>query len=176
MVINLILTSLELVKSFKMFELSGLYRRTIYYINSSFSSRFILKSNFKSYNIHLGNTNNIIKFAKLHLSTFYLSNWPYGFLSNRKSFALYASRLHRSKMLKYFYKEKYFFDFFPRRASGGVLTNTNLKILKEFIVKGVPFISLGDVFIPSTQSDWHFINYQVIHVHSIVVIFLLLLL
>ena len=160
-IINLILTSLEMIKSFKVFEASGLNRQTVYYINSSFGSRTSVKDIYQSFNIHLGthfykkDSDHFkkIKYSKLENSMFYLSNWPNGFLSNRRSFCKYFTKVYRCTVLQLFYKKNYFFDWLPRRASSGVLTNTNLNIKKEFMYYGIPCLTLGDVFYAKTQSD-----------------------
>ena len=152
LIINLTLSSFELLKSLKAFERFGRRRRRVYYVYANLSSQSFFKKTYNYYNVHL------IKFLtkskiirRLFLRTiFIVGKWIPGFLTNRKTYKVYHIRLKRKLRLNLnnsFYKNKFYFDKFPKRPSGGIVVNTKKSILNEFICLGIPLIYTGDVFV-----------------------------
>lgn len=152
LIINLTLSSFELLKTIKVFETFGRIRRRIFYVYSNLSSQSFFRKCFEYYNIHLLRfltKTNIIK--KLFWRTiFMIGKWFPGFLTNRQTYRFYHNRLRRRLRLNLTnipIKNKYYFDRFPRRPSGGVVVNTKQSIFNEFICLGIPLFYTGDVFV-----------------------------
>lgn len=152
LVINLTISSFELLKSIKSFERFGRRRRRVFYVYSNLSSQSFFKRCFNYYNIHL------IRFStrghmirKLFWRTiFMIGKWFPGFLTNRNTYKVYNIRLKRRLRLNLSntsIKNKFYFDKFPKRPSGGIVVNTKKAILNEFICLGIPLFYTGDVFL-----------------------------
>lgn len=152
LIINLTFSSFELLKSLKIFEKFGRRRRRVYYVYSNLSSQSFFKKTFNYYNIHLSKILAKKKFIKLLFlrTVFIVGKWFPGFLTNRMTYKRYHFRLKRRLRLNLkniTYKNKFYFDKFPKRPSGGIVINTKKLILNEFILLGIPLIYTGDVFI-----------------------------
>lgn len=152
LVINLTISSFELLKSIKVFERFGRKRRRVFYVYSNLSSQSFFKRCFNYYNIHLARfltKTNIIR--KLFWRTiFIIGKWFPGFLTNRRTYKRYHFRLKRRLRLNLYnvnIKNKFYFDRFPKRPSGGIVINTKKYILNEFITLGIPLFYTGDVFL-----------------------------
>jgi ribosomal protein S2 len=152
LIINLTLSSFELLKSIKVFERFGRRRRRVFYVYANLSSQSFFKRCFNYYNLHLvrfSSKTNIIR--KLFWRTiFIVGKWFPGFLTNRDTYRVYHVRLKRRLRLNLHnlpIKNKYYFDRFPKRPSGGIVINTKKSILNEFISLGIPLFYTGDVFL-----------------------------
>lgn len=152
LIINLTLSSFELLKSIKVFERFGRRRRRVFYVYANLSSQSFFKKCFDYYNIHLirfYSKYNIIK--RLFWRTiFIIGKWFPGFLTNRNTYRVYHIRYKRRLRLNLYnlpLKNKYYFDKFPYRPSGGIVVNTKKSILNEFIGLGIPLFYTGDVFL-----------------------------
>jgi hypothetical protein len=152
LIINLTISSFELLKSIKVFERFGRRRRRVFYVYANLSSQSFFKKCFNYYNVHLlrfSTKQNIIR--KLFWRTiFIVGKWFPGFLTNRDTYKVYHMRLKRRLRLNLSnspIKNKYYFDRFPKRPSGGIVINTKQSILNEFICLGIPLFYTGDVFI-----------------------------
>lgn len=152
LIINMTISSFEILKSIKVFERFGRRRRRVFYVYSNLSSKFFFKKCFNYYNVHLirfSSKSSIIK--KLFWRTIFLvGKWFPGLLTNRLSYKRYHYRLKRKLRLNFdksIIKNKYYFDKFPKRPSGGIVINSKKSILNEFVTLGIPLFHTGDVFI-----------------------------
>jgi hypothetical protein len=152
LIINLTISSFELLKSVKSFERFGRRRRRVFYVYANLSSQSFFKKCFEYYNVHLlrfATQSNRIK--KLFWRTiFIIGKWFPGFLTNRNTYKFYHMRLKRRLRLNLEnipIKNKFYFDKFPKRPSGGIVINTKQSILNEFICLGIPLFYTGDVFL-----------------------------
>jgi hypothetical protein len=152
LVINLTLSSFELLKSIKVFERFGRRRRRVFYVYSNLSSQSFFKKCFNYYNIHLlryATKKSIIK-RFFWRTIFLVGKWFPGFLTNRRTYRIYHVRLKRRLRLNLnniAINNKYYFDKFPKRPSGGIVVNTKKFILNEFVTLGIPLFYTGDVFL-----------------------------
>lgn len=152
LVINLTISSFELLKSIKIFERFGRRRRRVFYVYANLSSQSFFKRCFNYYNIHLArySTKRSLIRQLFWRTIFLVGKWFPGFLTNRYTYKLYHFRLRRKLRLNLTnttIKNKYYFDKFPKRPSGGVVVNTKQFILNEFINLGIPLFYTGDVFL-----------------------------
>jgi hypothetical protein len=152
LIINLTISSFELLKSVRAFERFGRRRRRVFYVYANLSSQSFFKRCFEYYNVHLvrfSAKSNIIR--KLFWRTiFIIGKWFPGFLTNRNTYKSYHYRLKRKLRLNLEntpIKNKFYFDKFPKRPSGGIVINTKQSILNEFICLGIPLFYTGDVFL-----------------------------
>jgi len=152
LIINLTISSFELLKSIKVFERFGRRRRRVFYVYANLSSQSFFKKCFNYYNVHLvrfSTKTNIIR--KLFWRTiFIIGKWFPGFLTNRTTYKVYHIRLKRRLRLNLYnvpINNKFYFDKFPKRPSGGIVVNTKKSILNEFICLGIPLFYTGDVFL-----------------------------
>jgi len=152
LIINLTISSFELLKSIKAFERFGRRRRRVFYVYANLSSQSFFKKCFNYYNIHLSHflTKNSIIRQFFWRTVFIIGKWFPGFLTNRKTYKRYHLRLKRRLVLDFSdtpLKNKFYCDKFPKRPSGGVVVNTKKSILNEFICLGIPLFYTGDVFL-----------------------------
>lgn len=152
LVINLTLSSFELLKSIKVFERFGRRRRRVFYVYSSLSSQSFFKKCFNYYNIYLlrYSTKKSIIRRIFWRTVFFIGKWFPGFLTNRHTYRVYHVRLKRRLRLNLnnvSVNNKFYFDKFPKRPSGGIVVNTKKFILNEFVTLGIPLFYTGDVFL-----------------------------
>ena len=174
LVINLTLSSFELLKSLRIFERIGRRRRRIFYVYANLSSQSFFKKCFDYYNIHLvTKTKKSKTLTKLFWRKIFLvGKWFPGFLTNRSTYSSYHNRYKRNQILNLhnkILKNKYYFDFAPKRPGAGVVVSSKKNILNEFILLGIPLFYTGDVFfnnnnmlfykIPSNSGTFELSNF-----------------
>ena len=152
LIINLTISSFELLKSVRSFERFGRRRRRTFYVYDNLSSKSFFKKCFDYYNVHL-----VRCLSRRHVirqyfwrTIFIIGKWFPGFLTNRKTYKRYHFRLKRRLRLNLDnipIKNKFYFDKFPKRPSGGIVVSTKKAILNEFIGLGIPLFYTGDVFL-----------------------------
>ena len=97
LIINLTISSFELLKSIKSFERFGRRRRRVFYVYDNLSSQSFFKKCFNYYNIHLvrfSTKHNIIR-QLFWRTIFIIGKWFPGFLTNRFTYRAYHRRLRR---------------------------------------------------------------------------------